>query len=132
MAWVVGQREGWNGRLVSTDSREIFRQGLTLACAAEDGDGKMAQPHELALRYARRLARADGILLGRFSLVEGSKDSLMGREWWAPPHYRYPSVRSVAVWEPIGEKNINGALQTCAACRSFGGRLFGITIRGNR
>lgn len=80
-----------------------------------------------AMRFARRLARREGVALGRFRLMPGTDESTLGREWVAD------AVRGggwAKVWLPISEADVNEALSACTACRSFGGRVFGVTIRG--
>ena len=82
-----------------------------------------------AFRYARELARCEGMVLRRFRMIPGTDDSEIGREWSAE------SVRCdgiVVVWLPIGEDAVNECLRSCTVCRSFGGRIFGISIRGGK
>lgn len=82
-----------------------------------------------ALRYARRFARAEGVILGRFRLIPGTGDSDLGCEWFAD------AIRGdghATVWLPVGDSNRNEALRTCTICRSFQGYIFGITVRTPR
>ncbi len=85
-----------------------------------------------ARRFARELARIEGIVLGRFKIVKGSDDpdSLLGSEWFAEEVRNGNGAASV--WRPIGEDRMNEALRNCTVCRWFGQWFFGISIRGVR
>lgn len=81
-----------------------------------------------ALRYARNLARAEGVILRPFKMIAGTDESSLGPEWIAWGICRENEGDNATVFLPLSEIALNECLRTCTVCRSFGGRIYGISI----